>query len=32
MKRALKKLKQFFVRFSEVHYISVPVWKPWRDF
>jgi len=32
LQRMLFKLKEFFNRASDVHYTSVPVWKPWRDF
>ena len=28
----LAQLQELFSRHRDVHYTSVPVWKPWRDF
>jgi hypothetical protein len=39
MRHILDRLKTLFTQFrmfldknADVHYTSVPVWKPWRDF
>jgi hypothetical protein len=32
LKRLLHKLREFLNKRTDVHYTSVPVWKPWRDF
>ena len=32
LKRLLAKLREFFERPTDVHYTSVPYWRPWRDF
>ena len=32
LNRRLANLRELFNRPVDVHYTSVPVWKPWRDF
>jgi len=32
LQRLLEKLHEFFDRPTTVHYTSVPLWRPWRDF
>ena len=32
LKRILNKVRELFNRPTDVHYTSVPLWKPWRDF
>ena len=32
LKRLLGKVRELLDRPVDVHYTSVPVWKPWRDF
>jgi hypothetical protein len=32
LKRILSKVRVFFNKASDVRYLSVPLWKPWRDF
>jgi len=32
LKHLLCFLREFFSRPVDVHYTSVPIWKPWRDF
>jgi hypothetical protein len=32
LKRLLTKFKQLLDRPTDVHYTSVPLWKPWRNF
>jgi hypothetical protein len=30
--RIFRKVKQMFDQPTDVHYTSVPLWRPWRDF
>jgi hypothetical protein len=32
LKRILNKIRELFDRPTDVHYTSVPLWRPWRDF
>jgi hypothetical protein len=32
LKRILSKFKEVFNRPTDVHYTSVPIWRPWRRF
>lgn len=32
LKRILNKIRELFDRPTDVHYTSVPFWRPWRDF
>ena len=32
LKRALAKLIELLTETSDVRYVSVPIWRPWRDF
>jgi hypothetical protein len=32
LKNLLKKLSELLSQVREVRYVSVPVWRPWRDF
>lgn len=31
-KRLFAKVSEFLDRPTDVHYTSVPLWRPWRDF
>jgi len=32
LQNILRKIKEFLIKARDVSYVSVPVWKPWRDF
>jgi len=32
LQRIFTKVRELLNRPTEVHYTSVPLWKPWRDF
>jgi len=32
LKRFLSKVRELLNRPTDVHYTSVPLWRPWRDF
>jgi len=32
LKRLLRKLEAWLYQPTDVHYTSVPSWRPWRDF
>ena len=32
MRQLLKKITEFLIKARDVSYVSVPLWKPWRDF
>jgi hypothetical protein len=32
LRHILNEFREFLDKATDVHYLSVPLWKPWRDF